>query len=91
MKKPDQPSGVQYRCYNISRLKSAADKERSPDEVRARLKPYYRDSWAVVIGINKYHSPSIPGLRYAMSDVDDVAKTLPMLGFPEENIRILKG
>ena len=33
----------------------------------------------------------VPSLRYATSDVDDVAKTLPMLGFPERNIRILKG
>lgn len=90
LRKPDQPSGLLFRRFNIRRLKSAANKEISPDEVSARLKPYYHDSWAVVIGINEYMSPKISRLRYATSDVDEVAKMLPMLGFPEKNIQILK-
>jgi hypothetical protein len=84
MRKPDQPSGVPYHCYHIRRLQSTAH------DVSVRLKPYYRESWAVVIGINEYKSPSFSRLLYATSDADQVAGILPMLGFPEKNIQILK-
>ena len=64
---------------------------RRTDDISVGLKLYYRELFAVVIGINEYKSPSVPGLRYASSGVDDVTKILPMLGFPEKNVQILKG
>ena len=48
---------------------------------------FYANSWALVIGINKYRQ--IPGLAYAVADAKAVADALPGLGFPAENIRLL--
>ena len=47
----------------------------------------YPNSWALVIGIDKYQS--VPGLSYAVADARSVAAALPSLGFPKENIRLL--
>ncbi len=47
--------------------------------------PLYRNSWAVVIGINDYKQ--WPKLRYAVNDARSVAEALrTKLGFPAENI-----
>ena len=52
------------------------------------LRPIYGDSYALVIGINKYASAS--PLGYAVSDATAVAETLiKYIGFPEHNVRVL--
>lgn len=51
-------------------------------------KTEYRNSWAIVIGINKYNYVS--PLEYARNDAEEVAKVLiEDLGFSEENVIIL--
>jgi formylglycine-generating enzyme required for sulfatase activity len=47
----------------------------------------YAKSFALVIGIDRYQK--IHPLNYAVADARDVAATLPSLGFPKENIRLL--
>jgi hypothetical protein len=37
-------------------------------------------SWAVVIGIDEYHDPKIPRLKYAMADVRAIGKGLEVIG-----------
>jgi len=51
----------------------------------------YRNSWALVVGINRYDDPRIPALEFAERDAQAVAALLPSLGFPRENIRLLLG
>lgn len=48
----------------------------------------YTNSWALVIGVNNYQKVS-PRLNYAVADARAVADTLPALGFPPRNIRVL--
>ena len=48
---------------------------------------FYADSWALVIGINRYQR--VPGLTYAVDDAKAIAEALPPLGFPRQNIRLL--
>ncbi len=55
------------------------------------LRPYYGDSWAVVIGIDRYDgSGQIPRLSYAVADARAVAAMLPALGFAPERITVLE-
>jgi len=49
----------------------------------------YADSWAVLIGINRYQHPRIPRLRYAVNDAQSVERTLLAQGFRPERIFIL--
>lgn len=51
---------------------------------------YYRTSWAVVVGIDRYASPRVPRLSYAVADARAVARALPRLGFPENRIVVLE-
>ncbi len=46
----------------------------------------YTDSWAVVIGINDYHHPRVPKLRYAVNDARSVEATLLAQGFRRDRI-----
>jgi formylglycine-generating enzyme required for sulfatase activity len=50
--------------------------------------PLYGQSWALVVGIDKYDKVR-PRLNYAVADAREVAATLPALGFPKENTRVL--
>lgn len=50
----------------------------------------YANSWAVVIGVNRYSDPRIPALRFAESDAEAFASRLPLVGFPPENITLLR-
>ena len=59
----------------------------SPEPSPASAGAFYPNSWALVIGINRY--PKAPGLAYAVADANAVAEALPALGFPKENIRLL--
>lgn len=47
----------------------------------------YQDSWAVLIGINRYKQA--PRLNYAVSDAKSVLATLKQLGFSEDKIIVL--
>ena len=57
--------------------------------LKADYEPRYSNSWALLIGINKYdHAPP---LGYARNDADKVAETLRnKLAFPSENIELLQ-
>ena len=46
----------------------------------------YRDSWAVIIGINDYQHAKIPKLRAAINDARAVERTLVAQGFRRERI-----
>lgn len=46
-----------------------------------RLSEFYRKSWAVIIGINRYET--WPGLEFAVNDARAVQKRLKSLGFDE--------
>ena len=49
---------------------------------------HYNDSWAIVIGINKYEKVS--PLDYACNDAQAVAETLKQnFSFPDENVVLL--
>lgn len=50
----------------------------------------YENSFALIIGINRYADPGIRMLNYAVQDADDIAKLLAGLEFPPENITVLK-
>ncbi|MDP7386827.1 MAG: caspase family protein [Nitrospinota bacterium] len=57
----------------------------------ARGKRLYANSWALVVGINRYRSSKIPQLEYAEADAQAMAKSLGRLGFPKGNVRLLLG
>lgn len=60
------------------------------DLAPADLRSYYRTSWAMVVGIDRYASPRVPRLSYAVADARAVAGALPRLGFPEDRIVVLE-
>ena len=89
--------GLESRGFEIATLDGAVTKPPVPltsaDEARAepvrershRAKPFYRESWAVVVGINAYRS--WPRLSFAVNDADAVASLLvERFGFKPENV-----
>ncbi len=46
----------------------------------------YAQSWAVLVGVNKFASVDIPTLHYAENDVTAVRNVLLNVGFPTQNI-----
>ncbi|HEY1493237.1 MAG TPA: polysaccharide deacetylase family protein [Candidatus Solibacter sp.] len=60
----------------------------APAPVAGAKAPYYRDSWAVIVGVNEYQS--WPKLRYAVNDATAVEETLVnKFGFQRDHIRKL--
>ncbi|MBS4028165.1 MAG: PEGA domain-containing protein [Ignavibacteriales bacterium] len=49
----------------------------------------YDNSWALIIGVNKYADAKIPSRRYAVDDAKAVAKILEEVQFPKSNIKII--
>lgn len=49
----------------------------------------YRQSWALVVGIDTFSNTRISRLNYAANDARAVAAALVSLGFPERNITVL--
>src|SRR5215470_11885119 len=49
----------------------------------------YHQSWAVVVGVNRFRHPDIHALNYAVNDARAVAQALSSLGFPASNITLL--
>lgn len=57
-------------------------------------KPAIRDKWALLIGINRFADPSIPGLKYAQKSAADVSRALkdPDAGrFAPDHVFLLNG
>jgi len=87
---PDILAGLNKRGFKVVTLAGTPfDKEKSGIPklpVGADEKtPFYRNSWAVVIGINNYQH--WPKLKFAVNDARSVAETLhSKLGFPAGNI-----
>ena len=51
---------------------------------------FYQNSYAVIIGINNYHSENVKDLGYAVEDAESIANLLiDKLGYKEENIHLL--
>jgi hypothetical protein len=49
-----------------------------------------RNQWAVVIGVGRYESPAIPGLRYTVPDAEAIYQTLiGPAGFKKDNVLLL--
>ena len=40
---------------------------------------FYTNSWALVVGLNRYEDKRIPALQYAERDAEDIASLLPSL------------
>ncbi|MCU0288010.1 MAG: caspase family protein, partial [Acidobacteria bacterium] len=51
----------------------------------------YTNSFALVVGIDKYDHDKIPTLKFAECDAEAVANRLLALGFPKDNIKLLLG
>lgn len=49
----------------------------------------YGQSWAVVVGVDRFKQRTVSRLNYAANDARSVAKALVPLGFPEKNITML--
>lgn len=49
----------------------------------------YENSYALIVGINKYQDLKIPTLNYALEDARAIAELLQSLDFPKENIRMI--
>lgn len=49
----------------------------------------YGQSWAVVVGVDRFKHRTVSRLNYATNDARSVAKALVPLGFPEKNITML--
>jgi Caspase domain len=49
----------------------------------------YRQSWAVIVGVNRFRDARIGSLNYATNDAQTVAQALGPLGFPVPNITVL--
>jgi len=67
--------------------------ETAPEPAHAQAVPegrskYYRESWAVIVGINDYQN--WPKLRYAVNDANAIEQILvAKFGFPSDHIRKL--
>jgi uncharacterized caspase-like protein len=61
----------------------------SPTTPGGEFKALYGTSWAVVIGINDYPRPE-DRLEFAVADAEEMIKILPQLGFPPEQIIVLR-
>ncbi len=54
---------------------------------RVRYEPRYHDSWALIVGINKYQDAG--PLDYAVNDAVKIAEAVVELGFPTSNVQVL--
>lgn len=56
----------------------------------AAVSPARAEKWALMVGVNEYQAPSIPGLRGCENDIYLMKKVLTdRYGFPEKNIRTI--
>jgi peptidoglycan/xylan/chitin deacetylase (PgdA/CDA1 family)/tetratricopeptide (TPR) repeat protein len=68
--------------------RAAAGPASAPVQASAPQHKFYRDSWAVIIGVNDYQS--WPKLRYAVNDANSIEETLVnRFGFQRDHIRKL--
>ena len=72
----------------ISSLMADESEAKNVNEKFAFIKEIYSDSWALIIGINKYKY--VQSLNYAAEDAMDVKKILvEKYGFKESNIKLI--
>ena len=71
---------------NPQSTQPAAARASAPDAIKDEIKKsYYRESWAVIIGINDYQN--WPKLRYCVNDANSVEQMLTgQYGFKKNNI-----
>ncbi len=50
----------------------------------------YKNSYALIVGIDDYQDKSIRPLDYAVTDAEAISNLIQNFGFPEENITVLK-
>ena len=65
---------------------AARQSESAPPSPGTAPQPLPGESWAVVIGINRYRHPRIPKLRYAVNDARAVERALLAQGFRKDRI-----
>ena len=72
----------------ISSIMAVESEEKVANEKYAFIKEIYEDSWALIIGINKYEN--VDPLAYAVDDAEAVNDILiEKYGFEEEKILLL--
>lgn len=49
----------------------------------------YENSWAIIVGIDRYSDQRIDPLSYAVADAEAISELIQKYGFPEENIALL--
>jgi TPR repeat protein len=96
--------GVQYVCFlllallifsgcNLSKEMPQTRALGSEFDAEQYKKPsstgLYTQSWALIIGINRYRSSAIRPLSYAEKDARDIKTALERTGFPSDNIFLL--
>ncbi len=74
-----QKGWVYKLLVDVSRKRSIGTVAGSPTE---SVSPHYGNSWAVVIGIDRYRAA--PGLQYAVNDAKSVSAALPTQSPPRE-------
>lgn len=52
--------------------------------------PIYENSYALIIGLDRYEDPSIIPLDYAVADAEAISEVIQKFGFPEDHITVLK-
>ena len=72
----------------ISSIMAVESEGDAVNEKYAFIKEIYDDSWALIIGINKYEN--VDPLSYAVDDAEAVNDILTRkYGFKEENVRLI--
>ena len=59
--------------------------------IRWQGRELYPNSWALVVGVNRFKSEKVGPLGYAENDALAVGRTLRGLGFPQERTVLLRG
>lgn len=75
---------------NLPFLNPIATKIRSELKLSTTEMPAVQERWALVVGVSEFADKSIPKLRYAAKDADDVRQFLVNeLGFKSDHVRLL--
>src|SRR5437870_10872584 len=61
----------------------------TPGALSGAAPSLYHQSWAIVVGVNRFRDPRITSLNYAVNDARAMAQTLETLGFPRQNVTLL--
>lgn len=82
-------SAIENLRYSISPPESEPSRnDTMMDKINSEYKPAYRNSWALIIGINEYKAA--PPLSFACNDADSIHEAIKRLDFPSSQIIVLK-